>query len=135
MGLVQRMDDVWSVPTVAGGTAGVRPGSGRPGEMKIQPGWVTWGMVALAISLSVGMVEWGKRSAAGEVTLEEKDLQQATASAAGRKGIRGLGVSHGGNWERESGDFVKVNENESGVRKAESGNEAATIQTRAGVER
>jgi len=69
--------------------------------------------------------------------MDPKILEQAMASAAERKGIRGLGVSHGGNWERESGDFVKVkvNENERGARKAESGDVVATIQTSAGGDR
>ncbi|NDE17797.1 hypothetical protein EBZ80_23000 [bacterium] len=91
--------------------------------------------MALAVFVAVGMAEWSKRSAASEVIVDEKVYPEAMASAAERKGIRGLGVSHGGNWERESGDFVKVNENESGVRKAESGNVVATIQPSAGAER
>ena len=97
----------------------------------------TWGILALAVFVAVGMAEWSKRSAASEVVMDPKILEQAMASAAERKGIRGLGVSHGGNWERESGDFVKVkvNENERGVRKAESGNVVATIQTSAGGDR
>ena len=45
----------------------------------------TWGMLALAVFVSVGMAEWSKRSAAGEVIVDEKVLQQAMAIAAERK--------------------------------------------------
>ena len=97
----------------------------------------TWGILALAVFVAVGMAEWSKRSAASEVIVDEKVYPEAMASAAERKGIRGLDVSHGGNWERESGDLVKVkvNENERGARKAESGDVVATIQTSAGGDR
>ena len=86
----------------------------------------TWGIVALAVFVAVGMAEWSKRTAAGEVIVDEKILQQAMAIAAEARdsGVKGL---------RDS---------ESGKRKAESekriskiGNEAATIQTSEGVER
>jgi hypothetical protein len=58
----------------------------------------TWGIVALAVFVSVGMAEWSKRSAAGEVIVDEKVLQQAMAIAAeardsGVKGLRGEGIS------------------------------------------
>ena len=85
----------------------------------------TWGIVALAVSVAVGMGEWSKRSAANEVVMDPKILEQAMAIAAARdSGVKGL---------RDS---------ESGVRKAESekrisksGNEAATMQTSAGADR
>lgn len=87
----------------------------------------TWGMLVLAVFVCMGMGEWSKRMAASEVILDEKVLQQAITIAAERK------------MEDRAGVNVKVNVNESGVRKAESGNliskignEAATIQTSAG---
>jgi len=87
----------------------------------------TWGLLALAVFVCMGMGEWSKRMAASEMIVDEKVLQQAITIAAERK------------MEDRAGVNVKVNVNESGVRKAESGNliskignEAATIQTSAG---
>ena len=86
----------------------------------------TWGIVALAVFIAVGMGEWSKRQAAGETVIEPAVMEQAVAIAAEARdsGVKGL---------RDS---------ESGKRKAESekriskiGNEAATIQTSAGAEK
>ena len=45
----------------------------------------TLGIVALAVFVSVGMAEWSKRSAANEVVMDPKILEQAMAIAAERK--------------------------------------------------
>ena len=44
--------------------------------------FTTWGILALAVFVSVGMAEWSKRTAAGEVIVDEKTLQQAMQIAA-----------------------------------------------------
>jgi len=41
--------------------------------------------LALAVFVAVGMAEWSKRSAASEVVMDPKILEQAMASAAERK--------------------------------------------------
>jgi len=64
----------------------------------------TWGMLALAVFIAVGMGEWSKRMAASEVIVDEKVLQQAMEIAAERK------------MEDRAGVNVKVNVNESGKR-------------------
>jgi len=86
----------------------------------------TWGIVALAVFVAVGMAEWSKRQAAGETVIEPAVMEQAVKMAA----AAAANVN------------VKVDVDESGVRKAESekriskiGNEAATIQTSAGADR
>lgn len=58
--------------------------------------FTTWGIVALAVLVSVGMAEWSKRSAADEVIVDEKILQQAIqidaeARDSGVKGLRDEG--------------------------------------------
>jgi len=100
----------------------------------------TWGFVALAVFVSVGMAEWSKRTAASETVIDPAVMEEALKIAAAREGIRGLVVSHGGNGERESGKQISdlsggLPNLESGKRKAKIGNEAATIQTSAGVEK
>ena len=45
----------------------------------------TWGIVALAVFVAVGMGEWSKRSAVNEVVMDPKILKQAMAMAAERK--------------------------------------------------
>jgi len=85
----------------------------------------TWGMLALAVFVAVGMAEWSKRTAADEKVISSEVMEEALKIAAARdSGVKGL---------RDS---------ESGKRKAESekriskiGNEAATTQTSAGAER
>ena len=47
--------------------------------------FTTWGILALAVFVSVGMAEWSKRSAADEVIVDEKIFQQAIQIAAERK--------------------------------------------------
>ncbi len=81
----------------------------------------TWGMLALAVFVSVGMAEWSKRSAMGEKGVSPQVLERALAIAA----------------KMEDREVVKVNVNvnESEKRISKSGNEAATIQTSAGADR
>ena len=52
----------------------------------------TWGIVALAVFVAVGMGEWSKRSAANEVVMDPKILEQAMAIAAEARdsGVKGL---------------------------------------------
>ena len=64
----------------------------------------TWGIVALAVFIAVGMGEWSKRQAAGETVIEPAVMEQAVKMAA----AAAANVN------------VKVNVDESGVRKAES---------------
>jgi hypothetical protein len=45
----------------------------------------TWGLLALAVFVCMGMGEWSKRMAASEVIVDEKVLQQAIEIAAERK--------------------------------------------------
>ena len=64
----------------------------------------TWGIVALAVFVAVGMAEWSKRTAAGEVIVDEKILQQAMAIAAEARdsGVKGLRDSESGKRKAES---------------------------------
>ena len=79
----------------------------------------TWGIVALAVFVAVGMGEWSKRQAAGETVIDPVVMEQAVKMAA----AAAANVN------------VKVNVDESEKRISKSGNEAATIQTSAGGER
>ena len=45
----------------------------------------TWGLLALAVFVCMGMGEWSKRMAASEMIVDEKVLQQAITIAAERK--------------------------------------------------
>jgi len=78
----------------------------------------TWGIVALAVFVSVGMGEWSKRTAADEKVISSEVMEEALKIAAARdlgvKGFRGEGISK----------FE--------IRNSKIGNEAATIQTSAG---
>ena len=74
----------------------------------------TWGMLALAVFVSVGMAEWSKRSAMGEKVVSPQVLERALTIAA----------------KMEDRAGVKVNANVN-----ESGNEAAKIETSAGREK
>ena len=80
----------------------------------------TWGILGLALFISVGMAEWSKRTAAGETVIDPAVMEEAVKIAAAREGIRGLGVSHGGNGESEK-------------RISKIGNEAGKIETSAGA--
>jgi len=112
--------------------------------------FTTWGIVALAVFVSVGMAEWSKRTAAGEVIVDEKILQQAIQIAAERKmedrrsemGISDLGFRNsdsGNNLSDLSVSAVKSLSTAEAQRRGgvlhSGGNEAATIQTSAGVEK
>ena len=78
----------------------------------------TWGIVALAVFIAVGMGEWSKRTAADEKVISSEVMEEALKIAAARdsgvKGFRGEGISK----------FE--------IRNSKIGNEAATIQTSAG---
>lgn len=58
----------------------------------------TWGILALAVFVSVGMAEWSKRTAAAEVIVDEKIFQQAMQIAAEARdsGVKGLRDSESG---------------------------------------
>ena len=112
----------------------------------------TWGMLALAVFIAVGMGEWSKRQAAGETVIEPAVMEQAVKIAArardsGVQGGRGEGIS---NFEIRNSDFENTLSdlsvsavNYSATAEAQrrggvfdsSGNEAAPIQTSAGVEK
>jgi hypothetical protein len=67
----------------------------------------TWGILGLAVFVSVGMAEWSKRTAAGEtviapVVMEEAVKIAARARDSGVKGFRGEGIS---NFEIRNSDF------------------------------
>ena len=62
---------------------------------------VSWGLLALSVFVALGMAEWSKRTAAGETVIDPAVMEEAVKIAAAREGIRGLGVSHGGNGESE----------------------------------
>ena len=78
----------------------------------------TWGLLALAVFVAVGMGEWSKRTAADEKVISSEVMEEALKIAAARdsgvKGFRGEGISK----------FE--------IRNSKIGNEAATIQTSAG---
>ena len=74
----------------------------------------TWGMLALAVLVSVGMAEWSKRQAAGETVIDPAVMEQAVKMAA----AAAANVN------------VKVNVDESGVRKAESGKRISKFEIR-----
>ena len=82
----------------------------------------TWGMLALAVFVSVGMAEWSKRSAADEKVISPEVMEEALqiAAAAG-SGSRVAG-----------GELANL---ESGKRISKIGNNAATIQTSAGEQK
>ena len=42
----------------------------------------TWGIVALAVFVAVGMAEWSKRQAAGETVIDPVVMEQAVKMAA-----------------------------------------------------
>jgi hypothetical protein len=112
----------------------------------------TWGMLALAVFIAVGMGEWSKRQAAGETVIEPAVMAEAVKIAArardsGVKGFKGEGIS---NFEIRNSDFENTLSdlsvsavNYSATAEAQrrggvfdfSGNEAATIQTSAGGEK
>ena len=112
----------------------------------------TWGMLALAVFIAVGMGEWSKRQAAGETVIEPAVMAEAVKIAArardsGVQGFRGEGIS---NFEIRNSDFENTLSdlsvsavNYSATAEAQrrggdfdsSGNEAATIQTSAGGEK
>lgn len=112
----------------------------------------TWGILGLAVFVSVGMAEWSKRTAAGEtviapVVMEEALKIAARARDSGVKGFKGEGIS---NFEIRNSDFENTLSdlsvsavNYSATAEAQrrggvfdfSGNEAATIQTSAGGEK
>ena len=79
----------------------------------------TWGIVALAVFVAVGMAEWSKRQAASETVIDPAVMEQAVKMAAAAA----------------ANVKVNVNVNESEKRISKSGNEAATIQTSAGADR
>ena len=83
----------------------------------------TWGIVALAVFVAVGMGEWSKRQAASETVIDPAVMEQAVKMAAAAAAASEVNVK------------VNVNVNESEKRISKSGNEAATIQTSAGGER
>jgi len=112
----------------------------------------TWGILALAVFVSVGMAEWSKRTAMEEKVISSAVMEEALQIAArardsGVKGFRGEGIS---NFEIRNSDFENTLSdlsvsavNYSATAEAQrrggvfdsSGNEAAPIQTSAGVEK
>ena len=109
--------------------------------------FTTWGILGLALFVSVGMAEWSKRTAVGETVIDPAVMEEAVKIAAAREGISGLGGSYGGNGEGQS----RKNLSDLGVSAVKSlataeaqrrggvfhssGNDAATIQTSAGEQK
>ena len=98
----------------------------------------TWGIVALAVFVAVGMGEWSKRQAASETVIEPAVMEQAVKMAAAAAAASEVNVK------------VNVNENLSGESRVAGGGlpatsnpkpatlrseSAATMQTSAGGER
>ena len=57
------------------------PGTDGEGVSRRQQA-VTWGLLVLAVFVSLGMAEWSKRTAALETVMEAAVLEQALQSAA-----------------------------------------------------
>ena len=64
----------------------------------------TWGILALAIFLSVGMAEWSKRAAMGEKAVSPQVLERALTIAAKMEDRAGLKVNVAR--ERKLADFL-----------------------------
>ena len=86
----------------------------------------TWGMLALAVFVSVGMAEWSKRMAAGETVIDPAVMEKAVKMAA-TDALRNLESKM---QKAEMGNSVKVNANLN-----ESGNGVANVATGTGVEK
>ena len=86
---------------------------------------MTWGILALALFVSVGMAEWSKRTAAGETVIDPTVMQEAVKIAAAA--IVNVNVN-----ENLGDELPNL---ESGKRISKIGNDAATIQTSAGEQK
>ena len=93
----------------------------------------TWGILALAVFVSVGMAEWSKRTAAGETVIDPVVMEEAVkiaAAAASNVNVK-VNVNESlGNGSRVAGG--ELPNGESGKRISKIGNEAGKIETSAG---
>ena len=89
--------------------------------------FTTWGILGLALFISVGMAEWSKRTAAGETVIDPVVMEEAVkiAAAAASNVNESLG-----NGSRVAGG--ELPNGESGKRISKIGNEAGKIETSAG---
>ena len=118
-----------------------QPGPNEPGRRQEM---TTWGILALAVFVGLGMAEWSKRSAMGEKVISPEVLERALAIAEKMEDRRsGMGISDFGIRNPDSGK----NLSDLGVSAVKSlataeaqrrggvfhsgGNDAATIQTSA----
>jgi uncharacterized membrane protein len=60
--------------------------------------FTTWGILALAVFVSVGMAEWSKRSAMGEKVVSPQVLERALAIAEKMEDRRSSQPQHAGGW-------------------------------------
>jgi hypothetical protein len=110
--------------------------------------FTTWGIVALAVFVSVGMAEWSKRTAMGEKVVSPQVLERALAIAEKMEDRRSeMGTSDFGFRNSDSGNnlsdlsvsAVKPLSTAEAQRRGgvlhSGGNEAGKIETSAGVEK
>jgi len=98
--------------------------------------FTTWGILALAIFVSVGMAEWSKRTAAGETVIDPVVMEEAVkiaAAAASNVNVK-VNVNESlGNGSRVAGGGLPATSNpKPATARSES---VATMQTSAGLQK
>lgn len=96
----------------------------------------TWGILGLALFVSVGMAEWSKRQAAGETVIDPAVMEQAVkmaAAAAANVNVKvNVDESLGSGSRVAGGELPATSHSKHATLRSDS---EATIQTSAGVDR
>ena len=97
--------------------------------------FTTWGILGLALFVSVGMAEWSKRTAAGETVIDPAVMEEAVKIAAAAAAVNvKVSVNESlGNGSRVAGGGLPATSNpKHATLRSES---VATMQTSAGGEK
>lgn len=92
----------------------------------------TWGILALAVFVSVGMAEWSKRTAAGETVIDPAVMEEAVKIAAAAASNVKVNVNEnlGGGSRVAGGGLPATSNPKPATARSES---VATMQTSAGA--
>ena len=95
----------------------------------------TWGILALAVFVSVGMAEWSKRTAAGETVIDPAVMDEAVKIAAAAAAVNvkvDVNENPGGGSRVAGGGLPATSNPKPATARSES---VATMQTSAGLQK
>ena len=95
--------------------------------------FTTWGILALAVFVSVGMAEWSKRTAAGETVIDPAVMDEAVKIAAAAAAVNvkvDVNENPGGGSRVAGGGLPATSNPKPATARSES---VATMQTSAGA--